>query len=274
MKLLFHVVEVTKSLPNVIKSGSVLITEHNFRVIEPNQHDNFAPIGFKKAVEIDTTAETQETEIDEDSYQMHHQQNASDKLHEMQSYAEKIVEDARQEAEQIYNETFRRAEADINQCKMDARQEGYEVGLQQAQEEVEQLKCELAEKEKHLNNLYDENIMKMQTQITELLIQLVAKITGVVIEEKSIITYLVCDAVKGQSGCNEFRISVSKADYPIICEQQSQIEDLVKSTAQVTIIENPELMKNQCKIETEKNIIDCGIDTKMENLMMSLKLLI
>lgn len=263
-----------KSLPNVIKSGSVLITRQNVRIIESNVKDDFTPFEYKTAVELETMNESVPMDsYDEEIYQMNHKHNASETLKEMQSYADKIVEDARKEAEDIYNETFQRAEQDIMQCKLDAQQQGYEEGLRQAEAEIVRQKNQLEEEEKRLNDLYDEKFMQMQTEITELLIQLVRKITGVVIEEKSIITYLVCDAIKGQSGCNEFRISVSKVDYPIICENISQIEDLVKSTAQVTIIENPELMKNQCKIETEKNIIDCGIDTKMDNLLMSLKLL-
>ena len=101
----------------------------------------------------------------------------------------------------------------------------------------------------------------------------VAKITGVIIEEKDIINYLVSEAIRGQSSCNEYRIRVSKEDYQEVFEHINDYKAYLKSTAEVSVSEDMDLMKNQCLIETDKNIIDCSIETKINNLVTALKLL-
>lgn len=260
-------------MPNVIKSSNVLITDQNVKVIDSNPKDDFMPMQFKTAVEIDTPKDEDDNTNEEELFQINHTQNASDKLHEMQAYAEKIIEDARIEADEIKETALLNVQREIDEMRALAEEDGFRFGVEKAQDEILSEKNKLKEKELQLEEIYNEKMLQMESQVTELLIALVKKITGVVIEEKSIIRFLVCDAVKGQSGCNEFRISVSKADYGEVNDHVNEISDLLKSTAQITIVENPELSKNQCKIETEKNIIDCSLETKLDNLLMSLKLL-
>lgn len=258
---------------NVIKSSNVLITDQNVKVIDSNPKDDFTPMQFKTAMEIDSPEDENSNTNEEELFQINHVQNASEKLHEMQAYAEKIIEDAKNEADELKVEALENAQREIDEKRALAEEDGFRFGVQKAQDEILSQKKKLKEKELQLEETYNEKMLQMESQVTELLIAFVKKITGVVIEEKSIIKYLVCDAVKGQSSCNEFRISVSKADYQELNDHLNEISDLLKSTAQITLVENPELSKNQCKIETEKNIIDCSLETKVDNLLMSLKLL-
>lgn len=263
-----------RSLPNVIKSNCVYFMNNDVKIIDSNFKEDFMPISMKQVIEVtQDEEETLEQQTDEELYQMNHVQNASEELHKMQSYAQSIVEDAQREAEEIKMQAVCDAQSEIDAQMQSAKNSGYAEGIQQAQEQIQDQLRGIEEQRRQLEEEYDEKVREMQSNISELVGALVQKITGVVIEEKNIITYLICNAVKGQSACNEFRISVSKADYPEVLEHKSEIEDLLRSTAIVTIIENPELMKNQCKIETEKNIVDCGIETKLSNLSMALKLL-
>lgn len=267
---------MTKSLPNIIKSNCVFITDSNIKVIDSNDRNDFIPIRFKQVVEMNSEESQllEDTLTNEDElYQMNHMNNSSDQLHQMQSYTEGLLEEAKREAEQLRLDALTNAQEEIDQLKEEALNEGYAQGIAKGEEELRQKLAELEEKEQELLEAYDKKLAEMQGNVTEILIALVQKITGVVIEEKSIITYLVCDAVKAQSTCNEFRISVSKADFPEVNEHLDELKELVRSTAQITIIENPELEKNQCKIETEKNIIDCSMETKLSNLITALKLL-
>ena len=264
-----------KSLPNIIKSNCVLFADNDVKVIDSNEKGDFFPICFRNAVEIESDFSDSIDSLanDNELYQMNHHQNSTQNLQEMKAYAESIIENAQKEAEIIRSDALLSVQNEIALDKRRAEQEGYQQGLIKGEQEINAKLASLDEKEKVLLKEYDNKLKDMQENVTLLLIALVQKITGVIIEEKSIITYLVCDAVKSQSTCNEFRISVSKADYNDILLHMDDIKDLVRSNAQVTIIENPELEKNQCKIETDKNIIDCSIETKLNNLAMALKLL-
>ena len=267
---------MTKSLPNIIKSNCVFISDSGFKVIDSNDRDDFFPISFKQVVEINSEEEQSadgNITNEEELFQMNTHKNASDKLQEMQSFTEAMLEDAKKEAERLKSEAISNAQEEINLLKEQAVNTGYSEGLEKGEQEIVQKLAQLEQREQELLASYNDQLEEMQGNVTNLLIHLVQKITGVVIEEKSIISYLVCDAVKAQSACNEFRISVSKVDFKEVNHRIDEIKDLVRSTAQITIIENPELSKNQCKIETEKNIIDCSIETKLTNLIMALKLL-
>lgn len=264
-----------KSLPNIIKSNRVYISDNDYQIIDSNSPDAFAPIRFPQVTQMQLQEEEPQDgwNYDHDSFQVNHVNNASSQLEEITSYADTLLEDAKREAEEIRQQAIESAKQEISVLKEEARSEGYARGVKQAEGELETQRLLLLQKEADLNLEYQNKLDGMQSTMTELLIALLHKLTGVVLEEKSIITYLVADALKGQSTCNEFRIRVSKRDYPTLMEDLPIIQGLVKSTAQVIVVEDPEICDNECKIDTDRNIIDCSMETKLNNLKMALKLL-
>ena len=261
-----------RSLPNIIKSDRIVVTKNNIKIIDSNPSDEFATLSFKEAIEIDS--ESKDVDENEDElFQMNHKKNNTNHLNEMKAYADSLVEDAKREADRIKVEAIEEAKVAAESIRAVAKEEGYQEGISLGQQRIQDRLEELDQKEIEQNLQFDHKLEEMQAQMTELLIAYVRKITGIVIEEKQIIMYLVKNAVKSNSTCNEFRISVSKLDYEEVLCNIDEIKELTRSTAQITIVENPELMKNQCKIETDKNVIDCSIETKLENLIMALKLL-
>lgn len=264
-----------KSLPNIIKSNCVLITNKDIKVIDSNPKDDFTTLSFKEAIDIGETDEIiqEDEEQREELYQMNHEKNTSEHLEKMKSFAETIIEDARREAEEMKQKALDLAMQEIETLRQNTIEEAYQQGMAQAEESINEHLAQIDAKRNELEEEYEQKIDEMQREVTELLIAYVQKITGIVIEEKQIIMYLVKNAVKANSSCNEFRIIVSKEDFEEVDSRVDEIKEMVKSTANIAVVENPEFEKNQCKIETDKNIIDCGIETKISNLVMALKLL-
>ena len=152
-------------------------------------------------------------------------------------------------------------------------QQGYNDGYEAGMHDIEIEKSNLLQLQQQQEVDYENRLIDLQGNVTEILVAYVAKITGVIIEEKDIINYLVSEAIRGQSSCNEYRIRVSKEDYQEVFEHINDYKAYLKSTAEVSVSEDMDLMKNQCLIETDKNIIDCSIETKINNLVTALKLL-
>ena len=74
-------------------------------------------------------------------------------------------------------------------------------------------------------------------------------------------------------GNRSFFIHVSKEDYPFVSMQKKQITASVASGSSVEVVEDLTLSKNQCLIETEDGIFDCGVSTQLTELSNRLKLL-
>jgi flagellar assembly protein FliH len=69
-------------------------------------------------------------------------------------------------------------------------------------------------------------------------------------------------------------VHVSKEDYPYISMQKKQlVSESVSSSTEVDIVEDASLSKNECFIETEAGIFDCGLGTQLSELSQKLKLL-
>ena len=57
----------------------------------------------------------------------------------------------------------------------------------------------------------------------------------------------------------------------IFLYQKEYIEGLIDGSINVSI--DPQLIKNQCIIETEGKLFDCSLDVQMDNLIKDLKML-
>ena len=67
---------------------------------------------------------------------------------------------------------------------------------------------------------------------------------------------------------------VSKDDYAYVNMQKKALaEGAVGGTGVVEVIEDITLHKNECMIETDGGIFDCGIGTELDELTKRLKLL-
>ena len=71
-----------------------------------------------------------------------------------------------------------------------------------------------------------------------------------------------------------FIVHVSKDDYPYVSMQKNHlVETAIGGQGVLDIIEDITLRKNECMIETDGGIFDCGVGTQLEELTRKLKLL-
>ena len=82
------------------------------------------------------------------------------------------------------------------------------------------------------------------------------------------------DCMRGAEGSKSFQIRVSREDYTYISSKKAGlIEAAGTGEAELEILEDPDLPKNGCIIRTENGIMDCSLETQLEELHKKLRIL-
>lgn len=91
---------------------------------------------------------------------------------------------------------------------------------------------------------------------------------------REILSHLISDTLRKMEGGHDFMVHVSKEDYPYVSMQKKEIlAGAVAANCNVEVVEDLTLAKNECLIETDSGIYDCGLDTQLEALKRKLMLL-
>ncbi len=185
-----------------------------------------------------------------------------------------ILENAKKEAGRILEAARKEAEIIKKEAYSESQKKGYGDGLLQSQKELNRLKAEYDDKARHLKAEYEEMTASLEPQMVEMIAALVEKLTGIVIEDKEeVILYLVDKALKNMDKCDEYTVKVSKEDYEYISMRKNLLLGAIGREVPLYIIEDVNLRKNQCLIETELKVINCSLDVQLNNLLMDLKLI-
>lgn len=184
-----------------------------------------------------------------------------------------ILEEARAEAARITEEARSLMEAEKNKVLTEAGENGYREGLIKAGEEAEALRREYREKEAELESFYRQQIEEMEPKLVDAITDIYQHIFDVELSNhKEILLNLLQSALKGAGG-RDFLIHVSREDYIYISENRTKLLEVLPSRCELDVVEDQSLAVNECLIETEGGMIDCGLDTQMTELKQKLRLL-
>lgn len=189
--------------------------------------------------------------------------------------ADAILETARADSERLTARARADAEQTRGQILAQAREQGYQEGIHRAQEEAEQGKRQLREQEKLLEENYQAQLDQMEPQLVDTITGIYEHIFHVELGSyREILTGLISSTMRKVEGVRSFMVHVSKDDYPFVSMQKKQLAAAMTSPDCVLeIIEDISLGKNECLIETESGIFDCGLGTQLTELSQKLRLL-
>lgn len=293
---------MTRSLSSLLKGGWIEVNNEEKRIIDTNELVNKRLTGLSQPVR--RANHTTLGEPDEDGFAggvqaeilegltedgengssaVIHQEpapagpsleDAQKQVDQMLADARAQVDAARQEADNIRAQ----AQTDAANIRENARQEGtqqgYQDGIAQADQETNQRMAQLEQKEKDLESAYETKIQELEPQFIDTLTGIYEHIFHVELQGyRDILSYLITNTMCKIEGNRSFFIHVSKEDYPFVSMQKKQITASVASGSSVEVVEDLTLSKNQCLIETEDGIFDCGVSTQLTELSNRLKLL-
>ena len=214
-------------------------------------------------------------QMDGDVLLEHAGQEAKRILEQAREEADNIVAQAQAKALQMCEDAKTQAEVEKNKVISEARQAGYNEGLNQARMEGEAARQEFLRKEKEVEAFYQQQIDVLEPQLVDVITGIYEHIFHVELRSyREILTFLISSTLRKIDGSHDFIIHVSKEDYPYVNMQKKQIvAGAVSSNCNVEILEDIALSKNDCLIETENGIFDCGLGTQMSELKQKIKLL-
>lgn len=196
-------------------------------------------------------------------------------LEEVGSRVQEIVDGAKAQAEQIIQEAREQAE-DLKRTAADeGRMNGYREGKQRAEAEAEGLKKRLLAREAQLEEEYQSALSQMEPQLVDAITGIYEHIFHVELQTyREILVYLIASTLRKAEGNKDFLVHVSREDYSYVSMQKKQLQAvLAGNSVNLEIVEDVTLGKDECMIETEGGIFDCGLGTQLDQLRKKLLLL-
>ena len=200
---------------------------------------------------------------------------ASRLLAEARKDADALVEQARQHVTQLEKDARVRMEQERMQLLEQARQQGMQEGMEQAAREAESARRELEASKKQMEEEYDRLVEELEPKFVDTITGIYEHIFHVELRSyREVLSYLISNTMRKIEGNRTFLIHVSKEDYPYISMQKKQIAaGATAPNSSVEVVEDITLSKNECLIETDGGIFDCGLGTQLTELRQKLKLL-
>ena len=203
------------------------------------------------------------------------QDETKEMLERAKAEAEALRTEAKAEADRIRQETREQAELEKQSAIEQARQQGYNEGMAKAQAHEKALEQEYLEKARCLEEEYQQQIDQLEPAFIDTITGIYEHIFHVELSSyREILTALISDVLHNLEGSRNFTIHVSKEDYPYVSLQKKQmLAGAVAENVSVDVVEDGSLGKNECTIETESGIFDCGLDTQLSEVRKKLALL-
>lgn len=305
--MLFPVVEVTRLLSNLIKSGFVAFSQDNTLVIDTNKNkiiksidDAVEEIALSEEDSVEEVlaealirdAELEGADFGDDLLTMDTSElpDFSTSMEGIKQIADKVVKSAKEEADSIVGQAHNEAEQmrasaydEAERIKQQAKEEGYETGYNEgmaaAQQELQRksdaLEQRIQEAELELQEKEENLVKDTECKMVDLLCHLIPSVTGVVIEnQREVLLYLINNAMQDLDNSKKFVIKISSDDYEIVEEHKEEIYGALNPNIELEIFEDAKLAPMQCLIETDNGIVDVSLDVQLYNLITALKLMV
>ncbi len=184
-------------------------------------------------------------------------------------------EKAKQEADRVMEQTREQIAIEREAVYAEAREQGYQEGFQKAEQEFAAKQQALAERERALEAEYEDILKDLEPKLVEAISEAYEFLIGSELSSyRDILLYMISSAVRKIEGGRNFLIHVSEEDYPYVSMEKRQLEAALSSPgAALELVLDTTLGHNECMIETEGGIFDCGLETQMAELKQKLKLL-
>ena len=281
--MLFPVVEVTRLLSNLIKYSFVNFDKSDAVVIG-EEEKNFVPLTKSSRVKIRPADEVVAEEILKEqskTFPVEKVQEAVNlddvfiqKKREAEAFADSIIDGARVQSGKIMAQAKEEADRIFAEAKEEGMQLGLQEGLAASQQELEQLKSDLKEELKAKEKECEEYEAGLELKYTEVLCSLIQKLTGVLLsDKKDIMLHLIRSTVADMDSAKHYVIRVSSEDFVLVDSHKDEIRMKLGVDVTVDVQEEKGLQKDQCIIEADNQMVDCGFHTQLDNLISTLRML-
>lgn len=188
--------------------------------------------------------------------------------------AEKLVSEAELQASEILDDAAKQAEIMKEEAKEAGSNEGYQAGADRAAQEFSQKEAELSKRRENMEREFAEREQGMEGRLCDVICDIVGKVFEIEFnDKKEIILHLVDNVISNSPGSKMFLIRVNDENYEVLNENRQKLREKIGAGIEFDIIRDPILTVEQCQIETDGGVYDCGMDVQMKNLLKDIRAL-
>lgn len=191
---------------------------------------------------------------------------------------EELIKKARQEADAILDVARAKAAGIIEDAKQEAEvlyeqksQQGYQDGVARLQDEIMKqrtvLQDEFEDIKHSLQAEYEEKLDGLETDMVNVMVRVFEKVFHIQFDnKKQILLHLIKDTLLGIDAGKNFVVRVSEGNYKFIESHVADIKEKIGNDVSIDVVNDLNLMENDCIIETATGVYNCGIDMVLSNL--------
>lgn len=192
---------------------------------------------------------------------------------------ERLLQETHEEIERMRRDAQASLEQERQRVLAEAKEAGYREGTQRAQQEYRAKEQQLGQEQnlrlQQAEAEYQRQIDRLEPEFIDTLTGIYEHIFHVDLQNyREILVFLIGSTLRKAEGGKDFIVHVSSEDYPYVSMQKKQLASAASAPgAVVEVIEDVAVGKNECLIETNNGIFDCGLETELQELTKKLKLL-
>ncbi len=188
--------------------------------------------------------------------------------------ADQMLAEANEEAQNMISNAQGEIQALRFNAEKEGREEGFQQGTAQAMANLEEEKKKLWQREEELRAAYLAKEEGMEKELVEVISRVLEKVFLVKFDDdRDVIYHLIDGALSNVEGSKQLQIKVNEANGEHIREKLPSFQEKLGADVQLDLIIDPLLGDEECLIETDGGMFDCGLDTELRNLMKKIRML-
>ena len=195
-----------------------------------------------------------------------------DYVEQAKEEAERILSDANTQAQTVLNQAYQDAQKLREEAKVQGFAEADVVMKKELQEKSAALEAEYSAKSRALEQDYTKKRDNMESDLVDVILEVFNKVFHIQFDsKKQILMHLINNAILNIEGDRSFRIKVADSNVLFLENHREDILERVGHGIELEFIADSSLDGNDCFIETDSGVFDCGLDTQLENLIKDIR---
>jgi len=192
---------------------------------------------------------------------------SQDIIHKAKENAALIKREAELEAERIIEEAKRNADLLMAEVKQKAKEEGYRLGEEQAQQHYSDLLAEAQEFREKSRKAYEDTLASLEHDIIDLVLDIASRVVGDEIRNnREAIMGVVKETILSCCNRENIVLKVSAEDYDYVAANEDVLRMSIKGLNDLEIKKDASLEKGSCVIETEYGSVDGSVNIRLESI--------
>ena len=189
--------------------------------------------------------------------------------------AELIIKEAELQAEEFLEKQRAEIEHLSNQAYQQAREEGFNTGALQAQEQYEQLLKEAEDIKQQAAMDYSSILNSLEEDAVNTILNIAKKVISSELHtNKENILLLVKEAFQKCSKDRKAVLRLSSCDYEFVSQNIEKLDQLIERSEPYELKRDTLLKEGGCIIDTPFGSIDASADTKFEKIEKDFKVIL